>query len=86
MNNQNNKEVNNSKFNHYDLQSDVFYFGLRPGVEEEFREIAPGVNVELDSQGNIIGVEILNASQVLQPYFQRREEHAQRDIAVAEPA
>jgi len=73
---------NNGKFNHYDVQSDVFYLGLKPGVEEEFREVAPGVNVELDSRGNIIGVEILKASRVFQPYFMRREQlKAQASVA-----
>jgi uncharacterized protein YuzE len=76
--------MNNSKekFNHYDLQSDIFYLGLKPGVEEEFREIAPGVHVELDNQGAIIGVEILNASHVFQPHFVRQgQTNAQATVA-----
>jgi len=52
---------------HYDAESDVLYFGVRGGIEEEVVEIAEGVNVELDDQGKLIGVEILNASQVLRP-------------------
>ena len=39
----------------------------KSGIEEEFAEIAPGVSVELDKRGNVIGVEILNASKVLRP-------------------
>jgi len=52
---------------HYDRQSDVLYLGLRKGLEEEFVEIAPGVNVELDENGKVIGVEVLNASRILRP-------------------
>ena len=51
----------------YDSQKDILYFAVREGVEEEFIEIAPGVNVELDQKGEVIGIEILNASQMLKP-------------------
>jgi uncharacterized protein YuzE len=37
----------------------VLYIGLKRGTEEEF--------VELDSKGQVIGIEILNASKVLKP-------------------
>ena len=50
---------------HYDRQSDVLYLGVQNGLEEEFVEIAPGVNVELDENGKVIGVEVLNASKIL---------------------
>jgi len=36
-------------------------------IEEEFIEIAPGVHVEIDERGEVIGIEILNASQILKP-------------------
>lgn len=51
----------------YDSQSDVLFFAIRKGSEEEFVEIAPGIHVELDENGEVIGIEILNASQVLKP-------------------
>ena len=54
---------------HYDRRSDVLYFGIKKGIEEEFVEIAPGVNVELDENGQVIGVEVLNASRILKPVF-----------------
>ena len=53
----------------YDPSSDVLYIATRPGVEEEFTEVAPGVNVELDRQGNVLGVEILRASQTLKNFL-----------------
>ncbi len=53
----------------YDPSSDVLYIATRKGVEEEFTEIAPGVNVEVDRKGNILGVEILNASHTLKGFL-----------------
>jgi len=49
----------------YDPDSDVLYIVAQEGEEEEFVEIAPGVNVELDAEGKVVGVEILNASRFL---------------------
>ena len=53
----------------YDPLSDVLYIATRKGLEEEFTEVAPGVNVELDSEGNVLGVEILKASHTLEPFL-----------------
>jgi uncharacterized protein YuzE len=50
---------------HYDPQSDVLYFLVRDGEEERFVEVAEGVSVELDQEGQLLGVEILNASRFL---------------------
>lgn len=52
---------------HYDKQSDVLYLGVQKGIEEEFVEIVPGINVELDEKGKVVGVEVLNASKILKP-------------------
>jgi len=49
----------------YDPKSDVLYFLVRDGEEERFVEVAEGVNVELDQEGQLLGVEILNASRFL---------------------
>ncbi|MBI2360611.1 MAG: DUF2283 domain-containing protein [Deltaproteobacteria bacterium] len=53
----------------YDPSSDVLYIATRRGVEEEFTEIAPGINVELDRRGNVLGVEILRASHTLRDFL-----------------
>lgn len=55
------------KIVNYDAKSDVLYLGAKRGVEEEYREIAPGIGVELDERGQVIGIEILNASRVIKP-------------------
>jgi uncharacterized protein YuzE len=61
------KQAKSKKLMHYDRASDVFYIGIQRGVEEEYVEVAPGVNVELNENGQVIGIEILNASKVFQP-------------------
>ena len=58
------KKKNKSIIN-YDPTIDALYVVTREGEEEEFVEISPGVNVELDSEGRVIGIEILNASKAL---------------------
>ena len=52
----------------YDPTSDVLYIATRKGMEEEFAEVAPGVNIELDRKGNVLGVEILIASHTLRGF------------------
>jgi uncharacterized protein YuzE len=49
----------------YDYKSDVLYIVAKKAMEEEFIEVAPGINVELDDKGQVIGIEILNASKCL---------------------
>jgi len=53
----------------YDPSSDVLYIATQEGIEEEFTEVAPGVNVELDEKGNVLGVEILRASHTLKGFL-----------------
>jgi uncharacterized protein YuzE len=48
----------------YDVEEDVLYLA-RPGQEEEVVEMGPGINLELDKDGNLLGVEIFNASHLL---------------------
>ena len=45
----------------YDDNEDILYLA-KEGEEEEIVELAPGVNVELDSSGSLLGVEVFNAS------------------------
>lgn len=58
----------------YDRRSDVLYIVTKRGEEEEFVEIAPGVNVELNDRGEVIGIEILNASSFLKPVVKPLQE------------
>lgn len=60
----NSKQKIQNKIINYDRKSDVFYIGIKSGLEEECIEIAPGVNVEINGNGEVIGIEILNASKI----------------------
>jgi len=56
---------------HYDKKHDVLYIVIKEGVEEEFVEIAEGIILELDSKGNIIGIEIFGASKLMKAISER---------------
>jgi uncharacterized protein YuzE len=48
----------------YDEREDILYLA-KEGLEHEVVEISPGVNAELDEKGNLIGIELFNASTLL---------------------
>ena len=48
--------MNNKPLVNYDSKSDVLYIVARKGKEEEFVEIAPGINVEIDENGKVIQI------------------------------
>lgn len=52
---------------YYDKETDVLWFLIKSGPEETHEEIAPGVSVELGKKGELLGIEILNASKLLGP-------------------
>lgn len=49
---------------YYDEAADVLYLA-RAGEERAFVEIYPGVGLELNEHKEIIGIEILRASEIL---------------------
>ena len=49
----------------YDSDVDALSLALKSGKETSFEEIAPGVSVEFDNKGDVIGFEVLNASRRL---------------------
>ena len=53
----------------YDSKSDVFYIAIKEGFEDKHQEIAPGVFIELGKKGDLLGVEILNASKNIGKFF-----------------
>ena len=61
------KNMNKKPLINYDYESDVLYIVAKKTKEEEFVEVAPGINVEIDDRGQVIGIEILNASKCLKP-------------------
>ena len=64
----------NEKYN-YDKASDSLYIWLKEGEEEGFEEIVSGVNVELDKDTNIMGMEILHVSRLRSPQLTGLKEH-----------
>ncbi|MCL5958401.1 MAG: DUF2283 domain-containing protein [Chloroflexi bacterium] len=49
----------------YDPEVDALYIGLRNVKAEDSIDLEEGVSVDLDSQGHIIGLEVLDASERL---------------------
>ena len=47
----------------YDEKEDILYLA-REGQEAEVEELAPGVNMEIDNSGRLIGIEVFKASMV----------------------
>ena len=60
----------------YDDKEDILYLA-REGEEAEVVELAPGVNVELDSSGELIGIELFNASDLLKGAIKPLEKRMQ---------
>ena len=60
----------------YDEEEDILFLA-REGQEEEVVELAPGVNIELDKSGNLIGVEVLKASNMLKHVIKSIEKRSQ---------
>jgi uncharacterized protein YuzE len=56
----------------YDAGSDTLYILMKEGAEEEFVEVADGVVIELDISKEIIGIEILHASEILEPLLHNK--------------
>lgn len=49
----------------YDPEADALYISFREGAIEETDEVSPGIMLDLDADGNPVGLEILNASKKL---------------------
>lgn len=60
----------------YDEEEDILYLA-KEGEEAEVVEISPGVNMELDSNGNLIGVELFKASHMFKNVLKPMEKKLQ---------
>jgi uncharacterized protein YuzE len=49
----------------YFQEEDVIHIAIKPGDEANSYEVSPNVTVELDPEGDIIGVEIIEASKYI---------------------
>lgn len=50
---------------HYYPETDSLYIELAPGAGVEVREIADGLNADLDADGRVVGLDIDRASKQL---------------------
>ena len=48
---------------YYDKEADALYIKLSSKTPEGVIEMSEGINIDTTSEGNIVGVEILDASQ-----------------------
>ncbi|NHM26443.1 DUF2283 domain-containing protein [Desulfofundulus sp. TPOSR] len=60
---------------YYDSEADILYLS-REGVEGEVIELHPGINLELDKDGNLIGIELFNASKLFKDVIKPLEQRA----------
>ena len=59
---------------HYDAETDSLYISLSENVSADSREVAPGVVLDFDADGHLVGIDIDRASQVVD--LSRVETHA----------
>lgn len=50
---------------HYYPETDSLYIELRTDAAAETREVAEGLNVDFDAEGNVVGLDIDGASRKL---------------------
>lgn len=50
---------------HYYVETDSLYIELRSGAGVEVREIADGLNADIDADGRVVGLDIDHASTML---------------------
>jgi len=50
---------------HYYPETDSLYIELKSGAGVETREIASGLNADIDASGTVVGLDIDHASQTL---------------------
>ena len=47
----------------YDQQADAMYIRLRAGTVAQSEEVRPGLVFDLDDQGSVLGIEMLDVSE-----------------------
>ncbi len=70
----------------YEPETDMLYIGLvsKPSVESE--EIAPGFVLDLDGEGNVVGIEIEDASRRVELDRLELSDLPLQDLIVTRPA
>jgi uncharacterized protein YuzE len=57
---------------YYDAEEDILFLD-REGRESDVVELSPGVSLELDDSGNLIGIEVFKASIVFEDVIKPME-------------
>ena len=68
---------------HYDPKADAVYIELAKGKYEVSREVSDSVVVDEDKNGKILGVEVLDVSEVFGSKFRANMERSSQTAAVA---
>lgn len=68
----------------YDREADALYIALRDVPAVDGLDIEDGVSVDLDVDGHIIGLEVLDASHRLRPDELRNVSYEDLGLATAE--
>jgi len=69
--------INNGKLWLPMKSKEIWRHYAREGEEEEVLEVSPGVNMELDASGKLIGVEIFRASMQFKDVIKQMEKRLQ---------
>ena len=59
----------------YDKEIDGLYIELRDITAHHNVDITPGVSIDVDKDGQIVGIEVLDASQILKDNLYNLEYH-----------
>ena len=59
--------MSNYKMNYFS-EEDVLHILIEEGRESECRELAPNITAELNDKGELMGIEILKASDFIQKF------------------
>ena len=69
----------------YDQETDMLYIGLRSGPSAESEEIAPGFVLDFDTEGNVVGIEIEEASRKVELGRLELSDFPLQDLLVTRP-
>ncbi len=70
---------------HYSPESDSLYIDLSEKVSVDSREVVPGVVLDFDSKGHLVGIDIDHASQIVDLSRLEAEALPITSLSVAQP-
>ena len=68
---------------YYDSEADALSMVVKDGAEDHFEELSPGISVEYDRRGNVLGFEILNASRHFRATIPKMAEFLQSERKIS---